>query len=128
MTLSQSNINIARYTLAFLWLLTAWTSVFGDYQFGVETLNQAGITGSFADFLILGGAATDLLIGLWVLSGKARLWNYRIQILTIVTYSLLLTVIAPEFWLHPFGPLSKNLPILALLLLLQASEVERNTV
>jgi hypothetical protein len=26
----------------------------------------------------------------------------------------------PEFWLHPFGPLSKNLPLCAAILLLWA--------
>jgi hypothetical protein len=31
-------------------------------------------------------------------------------------YTIAMTFCLPEVWLHPFGPLSKNLPILALLL------------
>lgn len=112
----------ARFTLAILWILTAWVSVFGDYQFGLDTLNSAGITGHIADLLIYAGAGLDLTIGLWLLSGRQVLWCYRIQMLTVLSYTLLLSWMAPQFWLHPFGPLSKNIPIIALLLICHQME------
>ena len=40
----------------------------------------------------------------------------------IAGYTLLITVFLPEFWLHPYGPLLKNVPMLAMLGLLFALE------
>ena len=36
----------------------------------------------------------------------------------IVAYSIIIAIRLPEFWLHPFGPLLKNVPLLAAILLL----------
>jgi hypothetical protein len=39
--------------------------------------------------------------------------------LALVTgYTLVMSICLPHFWLHPFGPLSKNLPLLALMFLM----------
>jgi hypothetical protein len=40
----------------------------------------------------------------------------------IVGYSLIITIRLPEYWLHPFGPLLKNLPMLAAIFLLHEFE------
>ena len=40
----------------------------------------------------------------------------------ILAYTVLITWRLPEFWWHPYGPVLKNLPLLALLLLLARLE------
>ena len=35
------------------------------------------------------------------------------QMLLIVFYTGVITICLPEFWAHPYGPLLKNLPLLA---------------
>jgi hypothetical protein len=40
----------------------------------------------------------------------------------IIGYSAIIAWRLPEFWLHPFGPLTKNLPMLAAIALLYALE------
>jgi len=40
------------------------------------------------------------------------------QIALIVGYTAIITARLPEFWLHPYGPVLKNLPMLAALWLL----------
>jgi hypothetical protein len=41
---------------------------------------------------------------------------------------VLVTFFLPEYWLHPYGPISKNVPIVALIALLWALEPPlRNT-
>ena len=40
------------------------------------------------------------------------------SIVVVLGYTLIVTAALPELWLHPFGPLLKNLPILAGLMLL----------
>lgn len=104
----------ARASLAFLWVFTGLTSLFFQPEFGFDLLERAGITGALAHWFVQGGAVLDIVLGLWVVTPWKRSWCYGLQIATIAAYSLLLTVIAPEFWLHPFGPATKNLPILVL--------------
>ena len=47
----------------------------------------------------------------------------------IIAYTAIITVWLPQYWLHPFGPVLKNLPILLLLWLLHqyGKETDMNT-
>jgi hypothetical protein len=49
-----------------------------------------------------------------------RIWCA--QLLLIAGYTALITLRMPHWWLHPYGPLSKNLPMLALIGLLWATQ------
>lgn len=109
------SMTIARYALAFLWITTAAVSLGSGRQIGYEILAEAGISGRLADLCLYGGATLDLLLGIWTLLGTAQLACLRAQAALILLYTLLLTLIAPAFWLHPFGPLTKNVPLLALI-------------
>jgi hypothetical protein len=59
----------------------------------------------------------DAAIGCALLFKPWR-WLWPAQAALVGGYSAIMSVCLPGFWLHPFAPLSKNLPILALLLLL----------
>lgn len=109
---------MCRLSLSFLWLFTAATSFFWARTSGYDILAQQNINGEFADWCINAGSFLDAVIGLWLLGNYRIQWCYRIQILIILTYSMLLSFIAPQFWLHPFGPITKNVPILALVYVL----------
>ena len=52
-------------------------------------------------------------------------WAGRIFLALMLFYTAVLTVCLPEFWWHPYGPLSKNLPILAVLALLIVDDSAR---
>lgn len=111
-----------RLSLSFLWLFTAATSLWWGRSIGYDVLAQQNIQGEFADWCINAGCLLDALVGIWLLTAYKPKWCYSFQIVLIVSYSVLLTIIAPAFWLHPFGPLTKNIPILALLYVLYKSE------
>jgi hypothetical protein len=113
---------LCRYALAVLWLFTAATSFWWGRQIGYEVLALQHIQGELADACIAAGSLLDAAVGLWLLSGYKSKRCYKAQIAIIGVYSLLLTIIAPDFWLHPFGPLTKNIPIVALLVLLHQKE------
>lgn len=113
---------VCRLSLSLLWLLTAATSFWWGRAIGYEVLAQKNIQGNLADWCINVGSMLDAVIGLWLLTTYKPKWCYRLQIIVILGYSILLTIIAPQFWLHPFGPLSKNLPIVALIYLLYQSD------
>ena len=104
------------WSLAFLWCFTGITSVFLEPEFGFNLLSQVGVTGVLADFAVYGGGILDFIIGLWLLSFY-KLKNCCIfQIAVIAIYTALLTIVDANFWLHPFGPVTKNIPIIVLIL------------
>lgn len=106
-----------RLSLALVFLVTALLS-FGLYPVADSRalLASAGLTGMSADLALYGGAILDLVLGLAFL-GPLRLRRpaYVAAALLILGYTAIITLALPEFWLHPFGPVLKNLPILALL-------------
>lgn len=108
--------NLARWSLSFLWIFTGLTSVYFSPDIGYQVLLKAGITGVVADTLVYSGSALDVLIGLWLLLGRGLVFCIVFQGAVIVVYTVLLSIVDASFWLHPFGPLTKNLPILVLLL------------
>ncbi len=104
-----------RMSLSFLWVFTGISSQFLAKDIGYEVLGEGGITGVYADICILSGSLLDIIIGLWILTGKHMKICYLAQMSVIVVYSVILTFIDPSFWIHPFGPLTKNIPILVIL-------------
>jgi hypothetical protein len=114
---------LCRLSLSFLWLFTAATSFWWARAIGYEILAQQSIQGEFADWCINTGSFLDALIGIWLLTAYKPKWCYGVQIILILSYSILLTLIAPGFWFHPFGPITINIPILTLLFLLHQARV-----
>jgi hypothetical protein len=112
---------LLRISLALLWIFTGLVSAFFyPAEQSYALLQQAGISNSLAPLFLYSAATLDLLLGL------ALLLRYRIatvallQGAVILGYTLIISVALPEFWLHPYGPVSKNLPLLvATLVMLQ---------
>jgi hypothetical protein len=73
---------------------------------------------------LVGGALLDIALGIATLAWRRR-WVYLLQIVTIAGYTAILTIALPGYWLHPFGPLLKNLPMLVLLAALAVGQQER---
>lgn len=105
----------AIYSLAFLWTFTGLTSIFFSPDIGYEILASANITGSTADFSVYAGGALDIVLGLWLLTSVKTKLCCVVQVAVIVIYTIILTGIEPSFWLHPFGPITKNFPIVVLI-------------
>ena len=115
-----------RLAVAAVWLFTAVVS-FGVFPVDQsrELLARVGAEGGFATLLLYGAAGTDLALGLAVLCLPHRRWVWVAQLLLIAGYTALITWRLPEFWWHPFGPILKNLPMLAAIALLAALEAPR---
>jgi hypothetical protein len=118
MAMTQNQVLTAKLSLAFLWIFTGLTSLFFAPKIGFEILESGGVTGQLADFCLVSGALTDIFIGIWVLTNKFPRLCFYIQVGIILIFTLLLTIIAPAFWLHPFGPVTKNIPIMVLIWLI----------
>jgi uncharacterized protein YbjT (DUF2867 family) len=118
------SLPLFRYVLALVWFVTAAVS-FGLYPISgsLALLQPLGLSGAPAMFMLMAASTLDLCLGLATL-----LWPRRIlwlmQIVLIVGYSGIIAIYSPEYYLHPFGPVLKNLPILALLAYLFAHQTD----
>lgn len=109
---------VLRVALATVWLATAIVSAFiHPKESGLALLAATGITGAAAPLALYGASALDAAFGIATLVLPSRaLWI--LQAALIAGYSAVIAVALPEFLHHPFGPLLKNLPILAILYIL----------
>jgi uncharacterized protein YbjT (DUF2867 family) len=105
-------------TMAALWLLTAAVSWFGwPHQESHAWLAACGVPAVAQEALLLAACVTDAVIGLLLLL-RPRRWLWAAQLALVGGYTAMMSIFLPGFWLHPFGPLSKNLPLLALMFLM----------
>jgi uncharacterized protein YbjT (DUF2867 family) len=108
-----------RLALALMWLWTAAVS-FGLYPVdqSLLLLQQAGVPAGWRHAALYGAAALDLVLGLATLWPRASRGLWGAQAGLVLAYTAIITVRLPGYWLHPYGPIVKNLPLLAVLGLL----------
>jgi hypothetical protein len=85
-------------------------------------LARVGITGIAAAVALYGAALLDVLFGFAMLILRRRRLLYQAQLAVILGYTIIITVWLPEFWAHPYGPVLKNLPIIAAIIFLHEME------
>ena len=121
--MNHSSAKLLRYSLVAVWLATALVSVWelhgqsGALLVGLPTAWTQGPAPWLPTAIILAGAAADAVLGLWLALRPGR-GAYWAALLLMAAMTLLATAIHPAWWLHPLGPLTKNLPIAAILLVL----------
>jgi hypothetical protein len=107
---------LLRLSLVAVWLVTAAVSLLELNGQSREVLADAGVTSPswLVQSLIIGGAVADLLVGIALWRWPSRT-SYISALALMATMTLAATVLQPSLWLHPLGPLLKNLPIAAVL-------------
>jgi len=115
-------VPVLRVSIAAVWIVTGIVSL-GLYpvEDSYALLRRAGVEGALAPWALYGAALLDLALGIATLTlgrGQGRRWLWFGQIALIFGYTAIITLRLPEYWLHPYGPVLKNLPMLALLWLL----------
>ncbi|HEX5338241.1 MAG TPA: DoxX-like family protein [Gallionella sp.] len=117
-----SDLLLIRAVLAIVWLATGALSM-GIYprSESLALLENTGLHGNVALSALYAAATLDILLGILTLTHPSTaLW--RVQAILIAGYSAIIACYLPEYWLHPFGPVLKNLPILLLLWFLHEHE------
>ena len=116
MTPAYGDDRLLRFSLVTVWLFTAVASIVELDGQSRQVLAEAGIASPpwLVQLLIVGGAAADLAVGLalWWRPGRA---SYLAAFGLLLLMTAVATFLQPTLWLHPLGPLLKNLPIAALL-------------
>lgn len=116
---------VLRLSIAAVWIITAIVS-YGLYpvEASYELLARTGIPAQLQPPMLYGAATFDLALGLGILFLNKRRWLWRAQLGLIGFYTVVIAIRLPEFLLHPYGPLTKNLPMLAAIWLLHELEEE----
>ena len=114
---------LLRLSLAIMWIAAGIVSA-GLYprEDSLALLARTGLTGSAAHAALYGASLLDLALGVATLVMRRRRLLWLAQMALIVGYTAIITVALPEQWLHPYGPVVKNLPVLAAILLLYTLE------
>ena len=125
--MNHASAQLLRASLVVVWLATAVVSVWElhgqsrELLAGLPTAWAGGHAPWLPTAIILAGAAADAVLGLWLALRPGRK-AYGAALLMMLIMTVLATAIQPAWWLHPFGPLTKNLPIAAILWVLLQDE------
>ncbi|MGX9732517.1 hypothetical protein JAB6_26550 [Janthinobacterium sp. HH104] len=122
---------VLRLSIAIVWIATAIVSAgIHPVEDSYDLLERSSVPPAWAPPLLAGACLFDLLLGMATLALRPpwRRWLWPLQAALIVFYTVWIAVFLPEFLWHPYGPLTKNLPMLAALwLLYQLEEHPWNT-
>lgn len=117
---------LLRWSIALLWLISGVVSLgLFPVEQSYALLARSGITGAWAPLALYGAAALDIVFGLLILAGRTPRWLWAAQLALIAGYSMIVALFLPEFWLHPYAPMVKNLPIAAAIFLLLLLEPKK---
>jgi hypothetical protein len=111
----SSDFRLLRYSLVAVWLGTAFVSVV-EWRGQSQDLLRGSelVPAGWSDGLIAAGVAVDLLLGLMLWLRPNRV-TYGAALFVMSVMTALASFMQPSLWLHPLGPLLKNLPIAAAL-------------
>lgn len=114
---------LLRIALGAMWVGSGIVSAFlYPAEDSLALLARVGVAGWLAPWILYGASSLDVLLGL------ALLVAYRVrtvawaQLAVMFGYSATIGLYLPEFWLHPFAPLIKNLPLFAATFVILAEE------
>lgn len=115
------SLPLMRAALAFTWIATGLISLFVyPRELSLELLARVGLAGGLANAALWTAALLDIALGVALLLMRSRALLYVAQLVLVATYTLVITIWLPEQWSHPFGPVLKNLPLLAMIAALAA--------
>ncbi|MCB2426574.1 SDR family oxidoreductase [Methylophaga pinxianii] len=117
---------LVKFSIAFVWIFTGFISL-GIYptEESYKLLSSVGIPASLGPLFLYGSALLDIALGIAIFLLPKRSWVWVIQLCLIAFYTLVISWKMPEFWIHPYGPLTKNIPMMAAIFLILMLE-DRN--
>jgi len=114
---------LLKLSIAFVWLYSGFVSLFiYPVESSFNLLEQVGITSPLNQFVLYAAASLDFIIGLTILVNYHVKAIGKFQIALILGYTVLISLFLVEQWAHPFGPVSKNIPLLVAILIMISLE------
>jgi len=104
---------LALLSIVFIWIWSGVSSLVNSEE-SFRLMHEIGANEIISALAIYAGSAADIILGIGVIGKKYRKQILLLQMMLVLVYTIILSVFAPHYWLHPFGILSKNIPLLAL--------------
>lgn len=115
---------LAILTLALFWIVTGLVTL-ADPGRAAAILADRGAGATLAQTIAVGGALVDLILGLAMLWRRTFVAAARAMALLTLAYLAGGTLLAPDLWADPLGPLVKAVPAMVLALAVLAWKDDR---
>lgn len=99
--------------LPFFWIMTGIISLTVGWKSGLELLINT-VVGPLAELAVVAGAIADMVVGVLIAWRPASRWGLWGAICVSLFYAFAGSILRPDLWTEPLGPLMKILPILVL--------------
>lgn len=116
---------LLRWMLALMWLVSGVVGFFHPPALVAQMAATTGLPHALLMALATAGCVADIVLGMLVLMRWRPGLLAAIQCALIFGYTVLLSWALPALWIDPFGPLLKNLPIMAAIGIWAMLEQER---
>ena len=103
----------ALLAISFIWLSSGIFSLISWHE-SYAIMNEIGANHQLSVLFVWLGSLVDIFLGIVLFSKRYRKNIIQLQVLTMITYMIILSIAASHYWLHPFGVLTKNIPLIAL--------------
>jgi nucleoside-diphosphate-sugar epimerase len=110
--------SLLRFALAITWIFGGVTGALFFKETSYSLLASLGLPDFLQMISLYGSSLIDIFIGLSLLFNIKIKQNCIAQLIVISSYTLLVTLFFPWYWLEPFGPIVKNIPIIICILIL----------
>lgn len=107
-------------TFSAFWIATGIVSLTIGWEIGKGLMLLGGVQDPWASLVVIAGALADIAIGLaiaWRRTARAGLWA---GVAISLAYAVIGTILLPDLWREPLGPMLKIWPIVAFNLILIA--------
>jgi hypothetical protein len=124
----MGHLKLLRLSLVVVWLVTGIVSLIELRGQSAALLAAAGMTNPmWIERLVWSGVALDVALGLalWLMPRASIYWC---ALASMTAMTLVATVLSPTLWLHPLGPLLKNIPLAVMFwVLIQSTQSQTTT-
>jgi len=105
--------------IAFLWLWSGIQPALFALPQSLDLLAQVGVQAAYRVPLFALSCVLDVFFGLGCATRlRHRAWFWAAQAAVVLAYSAIVAFRLPQMWAHPFAPLVKNVPLMAVMVYL----------
>ncbi|MNC31905.1 hypothetical protein D3C75_802410 [compost metagenome] len=98
--------------LVVVWLGTALACLGPGFDWSLRILAEAEIDGWPARLAVIAGALLDAALGIGLLRARWRVRALQAQIVLMLGYTALISILLPHYWFDPLQGIGKNLVLL----------------
>jgi len=103
---------LAIVSLALFWIATGLIALGPGRAASLAQLDTAGVHGLAADLILVGGALLDIVLGCVLVVRRTARATLIVMLAVTPVYLLVGSILAPQLWADPLGPLTKIVPMM----------------